>query len=89
MHQLLFIFDRVPVGREWADCVVCVKDPHCAGKDGNKHMGLDIRRIQYWLSVGAQPTKTVARLLGQAAVIPKPPPPQSEQRGSKKDMKVK
>ena len=52
-------------------------------------MGLDIRRIQYWLSVGAQPSKTVARLLGQAAVIPKPPPPNSEQRGPKKDMKAK
>ena len=52
-------------------------------------MGLDIKRVQYWLSVGAQPTKTVARLLGQAAVIPKPPPPQSEQRGPKKELKAK
>ena len=61
----------------------------CAEKDGNKHMGLDIKRVQYWLSVGAQPTKTVARLLGQAAVIPKPPPPQSKQMGPKKDLKAK
>lgn len=60
----------------------------CAEKDGNKHIGLDIKRVQYWLSVGAQPTKTVARLLGQAAVIPKPPPPQSQQRGTKKDLKA-
>lgn len=30
--------------------------------------------IRYWLSVGAQPSQTVARLLGQAGVIPKPPP---------------
>ena len=51
-------------------------------------MGLDIRRIQYWLSVGAQPTETVARHLGQAAGIPKPPPPQSVQQGPKKDAKV-
>ena len=29
---------------------------------------------RYWLSVGAQPSATVARLLGQAGVIPKPPP---------------
>lgn len=29
---------------------------------------------RYWLSVGAQPSDTVARLLGQAGVIPKPPP---------------
>ncbi|KAL4856734.1 30S ribosomal protein S16-2 [Chlorella vulgaris] len=45
----------------------------CAGKDGNKSLGLNIERIQYWLSVGAQPSQTVARLLGQAGVIPKPP----------------
>ncbi|KAK9909564.1 hypothetical protein WJX75_004190 [Coccomyxa subellipsoidea] len=59
------------------------------GKDGNKHVGLNIERVQYWLSVGAQPTKTVARILGQAAIIPKPPPPQSEQKGPKKDLKQK
>eukprot|EP00890_Picochlorum_soloecismus_P000900 jgi/Picsp_1/1810/NSC_05277-R1_30s ribosomal protein s16 len=42
-------------------------------KDGNKHVGLNIERIKYWLSVGAQPSRTVARLLGQAGVIPKGP----------------
>lgn len=33
--------------------------------------GLAVRR--YWLSVGAQPSDTVARLLGQVGLIPKPP----------------
>ena len=42
-------------------------------KDGNKHVGLNIERIQYWLSVGAQPSTTVGRLLGQAGVIPRFP----------------
>jgi small subunit ribosomal protein S16 len=42
-------------------------------KDGNKHVGLNIERIKYWLSVGAQPSRTVARMLGQAGVIPKGP----------------
>lgn len=42
-------------------------------KDGNKHVGLNIERIQYWLSVGAQPSTTVGRLLGQAGVIPRGP----------------
>jgi len=42
-------------------------------KDGNKHLGINIERIRYWLSVGAQPSPTVARLLGQAGVIPRPP----------------
>ena len=27
-------------------------------------------RIQYWMSVGAQPTDTVNRLLGQANILP-------------------
>lgn len=42
-------------------------------KDGNKHIGLDIERIKYWLSVGAQPSRTVSRLLSQAGIIPKSP----------------
>lgn len=54
------------------------------GKDGNKHVGLAIDRIKYWLSVGAQPSDTVARLLGQAGVIPRPPPRASQQTGRKK-----
>ena len=63
--------------------------PGAAGKDGNKHVGLNIARVQYWLSVGAQPSDTVARILGQAAIIPKPLPPQSRQLGPKKDRKAK
>ena len=42
-------------------------------KDGNKQLGLNMERIKYWLGVGAQPSPTVARLLGQAGVIPRPP----------------
>lgn len=42
-------------------------------KDGNKHIGLHVERIKYWLSVGAQPSGVVGRLLGQAGVIPRPP----------------
>lgn len=59
------------------------------GKDGNKHITLNIERIKYWMSVGAQPSEPVARLLGQAGVMPKPPPPQSQQTGPKKPDKGK
>ena len=52
-------------------------------KDGNKHVGLNIERIKYWLSVGAQPTGTVARLLGQAGIIPVQP--QGLRRGEVKN----
>jgi len=41
--------------------------------DGNKHIGLKIERIKYWISVGAQPSDTVAKLLGQAGILPAPP----------------
>jgi len=42
-------------------------------------------RVQYWLSVGAQPSDTVARLLGNAEVIPKPSLKSSKQGVAKKD----
>jgi small subunit ribosomal protein S16 len=42
-------------------------------KDGNKKLRLHSERIRYWMSVGAQPSKTVARLLGKAGVLPPPP----------------
>ena len=51
------------------------------GKDGNKHMGLNEERIKYWLSVGAQPSSAVARLLGKAGLIPVPPPKRSANQG--------
>lgn len=58
------------------------------GADKNKHIGLNIERIKYWFSVGAQPSRTVGRLLGQAGVIPKPPTPEGRQRLSKKEEKA-
>ena len=33
--------------------------------DGNKHVTLDMERIQYWLGVGVQPTGTVKKILAQ------------------------
>mmetsp|Transcript_8133 Transcript_8133/g.23340 ORF Transcript_8133/g.23340 Transcript_8133/m.23340 type:complete len:112 (-) Transcript_8133:295-630(-) len=41
--------------------------------DGNVHVGLNVERVKYWLSVGAQPSEPVGRLLGQVGIIPKPP----------------
>ncbi|GAB0495143.1 hypothetical protein MMPV_006441 [Pyropia vietnamensis] len=38
-----------------------------------KRVELDVARIKYWLSVGAQPSDTVARLLGYAGILPRPP----------------
>ena len=38
-----------------------------------KLVKLDHQRAKYWLSVGAQPTETVARLLAAADLLPPPP----------------
>ena len=38
-------------------------------RDGVKDVRLKVDRIQYWLSVGAQPSNTVGRLLGMSGVI--------------------
>eukprot|EP00961_Rhodomonas_salina_P051781 695051-Rhodomonas_salina.3 len=45
-------------------CSVCFSDPHycCV-----------VQRIKYWLVVGAQPTETVAKLLGNCALLPAKP----------------
>jgi ribosomal protein S16 len=44
-----------------------------ANKDGIKEVRLDVDRIKYWLSVGAQPSDKVAWLLGKADILPMPP----------------
>jgi small subunit ribosomal protein S16 len=36
-------------------------------------MLLNFERVKYWLALGAQPSDTVARLLGQVGLIPHPP----------------
>mmetsp|Transcript_7090 Transcript_7090/g.13689 ORF Transcript_7090/g.13689 Transcript_7090/m.13689 type:complete len:140 (-) Transcript_7090:127-546(-) len=43
-----------------------------ANKHGEKLVTLNIKRIKYWLVCGAQPTPTVAFLLGNANVLPAP-----------------
>ncbi|KAF0852270.1 mitochondrial ribosomal protein S16 (bS16m) [Andalucia godoyi] len=44
-----------------------------AATEKTKEVSLNVSRIKYWLSVGAQPSDTVAKLLALANLIPKPP----------------
>ena len=37
---------------------------------GSKHVTLNIERIKYWVARGADPSETVARLLGRAGIVP-------------------
>ncbi|KAI9227475.1 MAG: 30S ribosomal protein S16 [Piptocephalis tieghemiana] len=41
---------------------------------GTKHIQWNTERVQYWLSVGAQPSETMSRLLSKAGILPTPPP---------------
>lgn len=45
-----------------------IPDPH-----GNKQVTLKIDRIKYWMTVGAEPSERVSKLLGIAEVLPPAP----------------
>ncbi|CAK9191095.1 unnamed protein product [Sphagnum troendelagicum] len=53
------------------------------GKDGMKRIGVRSERIKYWLSVGAQPSDVVRRLLYKAGLLPPPPQPYMPKKGPK------
>ena len=41
-------------------------------KDKKDRLSLDLDRIKFWLSQGAQPSERIARFLGEANIIPMP-----------------
>jgi small subunit ribosomal protein S16 len=41
--------------------------------DGMKHCQLNVTRIKYWLSQGAEPTDRISWLLGKAGILPSIP----------------
>ncbi|KAJ1269208.1 hypothetical protein BS78_07G192900 [Paspalum vaginatum] len=55
------------------------------GKDGGKRMGLKFDRVKYWLSVGAQPSDPVERILFRAGILPPPPMLAMERKGGSRD----
>ncbi|CDP03148.1 unnamed protein product [Coffea canephora] len=55
------------------------------GQDGGKRMGLNFDRVKYWLSVGAQPSEPVQRLLFRSGVLPPPPMLAMGRKGGPKD----
>jgi len=52
--------------------------------DGFKELRLKVDRVKYWLSTGAQPSDTVAKLLWRAGLAPPPPIPFTTKRHIKK-----
>ncbi|KAA0153627.1 hypothetical protein FNF27_06778 [Cafeteria roenbergensis] len=63
--------------RKWRDGkpteYVGTYDPMPRKSDGFKEIRLKVDRVKYWLSTGAQPTETVAKLLWRAGLAPPPP----------------
>ena len=65
-------------------------------KNKKDRMKLEIERIKHWMSQGAKPTTRVARILGEAEVIPMPAPgnnplkaiPKKDRKKLEKDSKA-
>jgi len=65
-------------------------------KNKKDRMKLEIERIKHWMSKGAKPTTRVARILGEAEVLPMPAPgnnplkaiPKKDRKKSEKDNKA-
>ncbi|RDX96637.1 30S ribosomal protein S16-2, chloroplastic/mitochondrial [Mucuna pruriens] len=55
------------------------------GQDGGKRMGLNFERVKYWLSVGAQPSEPVERILFRAGILPPPPMVAMGRKGGPRD----
>ena len=57
-------------------------------KNKKDRMKLEVERVKYWMSQGAKPTIRVARILGEAEIIPMPAPGNNPLKAiSKKDRK--
>lgn len=55
------------------------------GTDNGKRMGLNFDRVKYWLSVGAQPSEPVQRILFRAGLLPPPPMVAMGRKGGPRD----
>ena len=61
--------------------VIGTYNPLPRSSDGAKELRIKRSRAQYWLGVGAQPTDTVARLLGISGITPTLPNRASKESG--------
>ena len=44
-------------------------------------MKIEVERVKHWMSQGAKPTTRVARILGEAEIIPMPTPGNNPLKG--------
>lgn len=57
-------------------------------KTYDRSISLNLPKVKYWLASGAQPTKTVKRLLSEFDLWPKVPPPQGSKHAYDRPTKV-
>ncbi|RWR82655.1 30S ribosomal protein S16-2, chloroplastic/mitochondrial-like protein [Cinnamomum micranthum f. kanehirae] len=58
------------------------------GQDGGKRMGMNFDRVKYWLSVGAQPSEPVQRMLFRSGLLPPPPMLAMGRKGGPRDTRA-
>ena len=58
-------------------------------KEKKDRIKLEVERIKYWMSKGAQPTLRVSRLLGEMQIIPMPKPGNNPQKAIPKKERKK
>ena len=57
-------------------------------KDKKERIKVEVERVKYWMSKGAQPTLRVSRILGEAQIMPMPKPGNNPNKAiPKKDRK--
>ena len=67
-YRIVAAFHRKPRDGAFLE-ILGTYDP-LPDKQGNKHVTLNVERAKHWLMNGADPSETVAFLLGRAGVIP-------------------
>ena len=58
-------------------------------KEKKDRIKLEVERLKYWMSKGAQPTLRVSRLLGEMQIIPMPKPGNNPQKAIPKKERKK
>ena len=67
-YRIVAAFHRKPRDGAFLE-ILGTYDP-LPDKQGNKHVTLNVERVKHWIMNGADPSETVAFLLGRAGVIP-------------------
>ncbi|KAJ0724117.1 putative ribosomal protein S16 [Helianthus annuus] len=86
-NQFISLTNEHEQGLVWFVCSPRLIRLHETGQDGGKRMGLNFERVKYWLSVGAQPSDPVQRLLFRAGVLPPPPMVAMGRKGGPRDIR--